>query len=1201
MAFSNSLRVNILAIFLFSTILFSSVANTSYESFAITSNVEFKNNLDKNETKDFVKYIKKITVEHSISLSESMSLSSPEEKKDLGSISIDDQKNVKSITFEEGLNFSSDVSQHESSIIFVKQISDRKGMMERIISNDRIRYQEKLSNKNYFDNNLESIYSDSSLQLNNQENPINLLTNLLLNESYISNIFEIFPVENNISDLPFERFLDSIDKYELTNSLFNTKDPTGIFILALISGLIFIRTENNNIKFYSFKKFFSYGFIIILLSSTILTPASISSSYWGKAFGEEILNTNSSSHLEINSLENVTYALPLESFTSNNTIPEDSNNFSYPKINFTNTTNSSIIEEIVENNSDNWIIENNTGLIIENYTVPITNSTELIIIPNATESWQFDSQVNGSQFIGDVYIEEDVGLVLDGDGYVTNDGNSTNNISNLTITAWVKPYYANGSAELTVISKENTFDLIINNVVDPQRVAMFSIFDGIQQHTVVSSTTFGENWSHIAVTFNGTLLSMYINGTLSNEKTITNTITLTSDGQLEPKTPELVTSSSDVVIGATLDNTRSIDAVSKKFSGEIYDVNIYDVYLSAEQISEIYNSTFPIVFNATNSTDIVSTQTNSTKGIPIEDIEIIDVLEDIISIEIGNATGIDNLSNYTEQDTSIELNGTESFVTIEEEELNEELNQLTVSAFIKPNYTSGSAEFTILSKENSFTLSLNNVISPEHLPKFSVFDGISWTEVIGSTQIEEWTHLVAIINHTTISLYVNGTLEDTAKLSEPILVSGDQIQLTTSDIMTTNSDLVIGAYISTSRGETTLSNHFSGSIDDILIYKEILNESQIHEIYSEFVEQLQLELEISLLVPIKIQNITSTLNHSEIIIGESVHWIQTIESEEDILNIQVEIPADAENIKVKILEHNEESLELSQEKMDIIESTSKLESDKVERILLESVSMDKIDQVFQEDKDTKLVVINENATEYSLEFETPAPYTTEEDYSNEDMFNKTVTVAHDSALHYTDVRSYSDLPENLVHDGIEFSLFWNINGTKTNVTNDPKFQVEFVDTNNNGIYDRMFWVVPQLSEQVFEIIGSPSSQSSSTACQDVFLNFEGIPHGAPLSYINNLPQFKDNGITLIAPYNKSGPFRTFIIFDSDESGTSDWDLEVDRGNIVIVPENNDDYNGDGIFDDPDDHPAGGTQVYEFDHPRIVKSFVFVDHDNNNLA
>ena len=131
MAFgSNSFRVDILAIFLISTILFSSVANTSYESFGITSNVEFENNLDKIETKAAVKNIKKMAVDHSISLSESMSLSSPEEKKEFGSISIDDQKNVKSITFEEGLNFSSDISQHESSIILVKQISDSKTRSE---------------------------------------------------------------------------------------------------------------------------------------------------------------------------------------------------------------------------------------------------------------------------------------------------------------------------------------------------------------------------------------------------------------------------------------------------------------------------------------------------------------------------------------------------------------------------------------------------------------------------------------------------------------------------------------------------------------------------------------------------------------------------------------------------------------------------------------------------------------------------------------------------------------------------------------------------------------------------------------------------------------------------------------------------------------------------------------------------------------
>ena len=175
---------------------------------------------------------------------------------------------------------------------------------------------------------------------------------------------------------------------------------------------------------------------------------------------------------------------------------------------------------------------------------------------------------------------------------------------------------------------------------------------------------------------------------------------------------------------------------------------------------------------------------------------------------------------------------------------------------------------------------MNNIISPEHLAKFSVFDGISWTEVIGSTPIEDWSHLVALINHTKISLYVNGTLEGTTQLSEPIFVSGNKIQLTTAGVMETDSDLVIGAYISTTRGETTLSDHFSGSIDEVLIYKEILSESQIQNIYSEFLDQLQLESEI-ITVPVILQNITSTLTYSEKSNGINVRISQNTDDAEE--------------------------------------------------------------------------------------------------------------------------------------------------------------------------------------------------------------------------------------------------------------------------------------------------------------------------------
>src|SRR3989304_3186875 len=240
-------RVNIIAIFLFSTLLFSSIANASYESFAFSSNTKSENNLDYIETARTGKFVQQTSVNHSISLSESMNLSSPEEKKDLGTASIENQKNIKSLIFEEELHLSSDLFEQETTVVLVKQFSDRKGIMERILPSDRIRIQEKSSNKNYLDTNLQLTFSDYNFQINKQEPFGNLFFNSIINDNfnnYIYNSFDTFSKE------------------------------------------IFIQNENNHIKFNNFRKFVSYIFIILLVSSGIITPISISSSYWGTAFGE---------------------------------------------------------------------------------------------------------------------------------------------------------------------------------------------------------------------------------------------------------------------------------------------------------------------------------------------------------------------------------------------------------------------------------------------------------------------------------------------------------------------------------------------------------------------------------------------------------------------------------------------------------------------------------------------------------------------------------------------------------------------------------------------------------------------------------------------------------------------------------------------------------------------------------------------------
>jgi len=404
---------------------------------------------------------------------------------------------------------------------------------------------------------------------------------------------------------------------------------------------------------------------------------------------------------------------------------------------------------------------------------------------------------------------------LEGDGYLSNDDNSTSDLSNLSVTAWVNLDYSGGSAEFTVIFKEKAFTLTINNNIEPKRIATFTVFDGIKWHSVQTAEEIGDNWSHLAATFNGTTLSIYTNGTISNVN----------------ESIETIESTSDVVVGATLDNNRSLDDITKQFYGEIKEVNIFDIYLSTQQITEIYLQTLPMIKSLYNNTVIEIAEE--------EDVPVIDVLtpKSITNSTIVNGTNIDtiNVDTTNSTDSLFTFNDTENYIPITEESLNTKLNELTISTWINPDYTSGSAEFTIVSKESSFILGINNIYSPEKIPIFSIFDGITWTKINGKTQINDWSHLVAVINGTEISLYLNGILESQTSIPESFVILEGEISPTSAEIAENESDVITGAYLNTLRSKVALSNHFSGIIDDVLIYKEALSQTQINEIYTDYI------------------------------------------------------------------------------------------------------------------------------------------------------------------------------------------------------------------------------------------------------------------------------------------------------------------------------------------------------------------------------
>ena len=271
----------------------------------------------------------------------------------------------KTINLSERLEVSASNFKHDT-VVALKQSSDRKTTMERIWNSDRIRFNGK------------SIVADDDLW--SKQTTVDDLTSLIENGKQLTvQPYIAHQIENNtIRSLDKILFvqLDAVDNlisnhniavlFGISNSLKNNfteiiydvvdaKNPTILLLLVPLTGYILIRSEEEKIESYNFKQILSFGFAVILISSAVITPVSISSSYWRHAYAEE-MNGNNTKNLSgpIAVPDNSTIT---ESIPDNSTITE-----SIPD-------NSTITESIPDNSTTS--------------EVPQT-------IPDATQSWQFD-------------------------------------------------------------------------------------------------------------------------------------------------------------------------------------------------------------------------------------------------------------------------------------------------------------------------------------------------------------------------------------------------------------------------------------------------------------------------------------------------------------------------------------------------------------------------------------------------------------------------------------------------------------------------------------------------------------------------------------------------------------------------------------------------------------------------------------------
>jgi len=111
-------------------------------------------------------------------------------------------------------------------------------------------------------------------------------------------------------------------------------------------------------------------------------------------------------------------------------------------------------------------------------------------------------------------------------------------------------------------------------------------------------------------------------------------------------------------------------------------------------------------------------------------------------------------------------------------------------------------------------------------------------------------------------------------------------------------------------------------------------------------------------------------------------------------------------------------------------------------------------------------IAREENISYFVEFETPAPFK-DEYVDTVKGWKKTIRVISNASLHYKNVSVNSVISESVKN----LRIYLVENEIRRDVTGDISYNVSFVDLNDDGRIDTVFWIVPELSEVLFEIAG----------------------------------------------------------------------------------------------------------------------------------